>query len=109
MRERIDALAAAWRKRGYQLGLGVGIAAGYATLGQIGFEGHYDYGALGNVTNLAARLSDAAAPGQILLSQRVYSAVEDRVEAGPAAQLEMKGFSHPIQAYELSRISRSDL
>jgi adenylate cyclase len=101
MRERIGSLAAAWRKRGHDLGLGAGIAAGHATLGQIGFEGRYDYGALGTVTNLAARLSDAAAAGQILLSQRVYAALEDRVQARPAAQLEMKGFSHPVQAYEL--------
>jgi class 3 adenylate cyclase len=105
MREQIETLAATWRKRGYQLGLGAGIAAGHATLGQIGFEGRYDYGALGTVTNLAARLSDAAAPGQILLSQRAYSAVEDRVEAQPVAQLQMKGFSHPVQAYELLRVT----
>jgi adenylate cyclase len=106
MREQVETLAAAWRKRGYQLGLGAGVAAGHATLGQIGFEGRYDYGALGSVTNLAARLSDAAAPGQILLSQRAYSAVEDRVVAQPAGQLHIKGFSHPVQAYELSRSRR---
>ncbi len=72
MRERIGELAGGWRKRGYDLGLGAGIALGHATLGRIGFEGRYDYGALGAVTNLAARLSDEAGPGQILLSQRVY-------------------------------------
>jgi class 3 adenylate cyclase len=104
MRERVEELAAAWRKRGHELGLGAGIAAGHATLGQIGFEGRYDYGVLGTVTNLAARLSDAAATGQILLNQRAYSALEDRVEAQPAAELEMKGFSHPVQAYELLRL-----
>jgi class 3 adenylate cyclase len=106
MREQIETLAATWRKRGYQLGLGAGIAAGHATLGQIGFEGRYDYGALGTVTNLAARLSDAAALGQILLSQRAYSAVEHRVEARPVEQLQMKGFSHPAQAYELLEVTR---
>ena len=104
MRERVEELAAAWRKRGHELGLGAGIAAGHATLGQIGFEGRYDYGVLGTVTNLAARLSDAAATGQILLNQRAYSALEDQVEAQPAAELEMKGFSHPVQAYELLRL-----
>jgi len=101
MRDQVGTLAATWRKRGYQLGLGTGVAAGHATLGQIGFEGRYDYGALGAVTNLAARLSDAAAPGQILLSQRAYSAVENRVEAQPVEDLQMKGFSHSVQAYEL--------
>jgi adenylate cyclase len=104
MRERVGELAAAWRKRGHELGLGAGIAAGHATLGQIGFEGRYDYGVLGTVTNLAARLSDAAATGQILLSQRAYSALEDRIQAQPAAELEMKGFSHPVEAYELLRL-----
>jgi class 3 adenylate cyclase len=104
MRERVGELAAAWRKRGHELGLGAGIAAGHATLGQIGFEGRYDYGVLGTVTNLAARLSDAAATGQILLNQRAYSALEDRVQAQPAAELEMKGFSHLVQAYELLRV-----
>jgi class 3 adenylate cyclase len=104
MRERIGERAAAWRKRGHALGLGAGIAAGHATLGRIGSEGRYDYGALGTVTNLAARLSDAAAAGQILLSQRAHSALEDRVEAQPAAELEMKGFSHPVPAYELLRV-----
>jgi adenylate cyclase len=104
MRDQIEARAALWRKHGHQLGLGAGIAAGHATLGQIGFEGRYDYGALGTVTNLAARLSDAAAPGQILVSQRAYSAIEDDVEAKPIAPLKMKGFSHPVHAYELLRI-----
>lgn len=104
MRERVGELAAAWRKRGHELGLGAGIAAGHATLGQIGFEGRYDYGALGTVTNVAARLSDAAATGQILLNQRAYSALEDRVRAQPAAQFEMKGFSHPVEAFELLRL-----
>ena len=81
-----------------------GIATGHATLGQIGFEGRYDYGVLGPVTNLAARLSDAAAAGQILLSQRAFSALEDSVEAQPAVQLEIKGFSRPVPVYELLRV-----
>ena len=104
MRERVGELADGWRKRGHELGLGAGIATGHATLGQIGFEGRYDYGVLGPVTNLAARLSDAAAAGQILLRQRAFSALEDSVEAQPAVQLEIKGFSRPVPVYELLRV-----
>lgn len=101
MRERIGECAARWRKRGYELALGAGIAVGHATLGRIGFEGRYDYGALGIVTSLAARLSDEAAGEQILLSQRAYAALEGRVEARPIARLRLKGFARPIEAYEL--------
>ena len=101
MRERIGECAARWRKRGYELALGAGIAVGHATLGRIGFEGRYDYGALGVVTSLAARLSDEAAGGQILLSQRAYAALEGRVEARPIARLQLKGFARPVEAYEL--------
>jgi class 3 adenylate cyclase len=79
----------------------VGIALGYATLGRIGFEGRYDYGALGPVTNLASRLSDHAQPGQTLVGQRVYAAVEDQVELAPGGELELKGFGRPIVAYEI--------
>jgi adenylate cyclase len=104
MRHRIGELSSGWRKRGYDLGLGAGIAVGHATLGRIGFEGRYDYGALGSVTNLAARLSDEAAGGQILLSQRAYAALEGRVEAKPVAELQMKGFSRPVPTYELLRV-----
>jgi class 3 adenylate cyclase/putative methionine-R-sulfoxide reductase with GAF domain len=101
MRERIGESAAGWRKRGYELGLGAGIAVGHATLGRIGFEGRYDYGALGSVTNIAARLSDEAAAGQILLSQRTYAALEGRVEANRLGDLELKGLARPMEAYEL--------
>ena len=104
MRERVGELTAGWRKRGYELGLGAGIAVGYATLGRIGFEGRYDYGALGSVTNLAARLSDEAGFGQILLSQRAYSSLEGRVDAEPLADLRVKGFSRPVEAYRLLRV-----
>jgi len=105
MRERVGELAEGWRKRGYELGLGAGIAVGYATLGRIGFEGRYDYGALGSVTNIAARLSDVAVAGQILLSQRAYAALEGRVEATPVASLELKGLARPVEAYELVRLT----
>jgi class 3 adenylate cyclase len=104
MRERIGELAVGWRRRGYELGLGAGIAVGHATLGRIGFEGRYDYGALGSVTNLAARLSDEATSGQILLSQRAHAALEGRVEAKPVAELQVKGFARSVQSYELLRV-----
>jgi class 3 adenylate cyclase len=104
MRERVGELAAGWRKRGYELGLGAGIAVGHATLGRIGFEGRYDYGALGSVTNLAARLSDAAVAGQILLSQRAHAVLEERVEATPVGGLDVKGFARSVQAFELHRV-----
>ena len=105
MRERIGELALDWRKRGYELGLGAGIAVGHATLGRIGFEGRYDYGALGSVANLAARLSDAATAGQILLSQRAHAALEGRVESAFVAELRVKGFGRPVQAFELLRVN----
>jgi class 3 adenylate cyclase/putative methionine-R-sulfoxide reductase with GAF domain len=103
--EHFTELAAGWRKRGIELGLGVGIAAGYATLGRIGFEGRYDYGALGPETNLASRLCSEAAPGQTLISQRVYAAVEDKVRAEPVGELTLKGFGRPVFAYEVRGLS----
>ncbi|HEX9416614.1 MAG TPA: GAF domain-containing protein [Gaiellaceae bacterium] len=99
--ERFAELASQWRKRGTELGLGIGISAGYATLGRIGFEGRYDYGALGPVTNLASRLSTEAEPGQTLIAQRVFAAVEEAVEAEPVGELELKGFGRPVLAYEV--------
>ncbi len=101
VQERFDQLADTWRKRGFDLGLGIGIAAGYATLGRIGFEGRYDYGALGPVTNLASRLSTHAEPGQILISQRVFAEVENVVDAKPVGEVELKGFGRPVAAYEI--------
>src|SRR6185295_20299401 len=101
MREQVGQRAEGWLKRGYELGLGAGIAVGYATLGRIGFEGRYDYGALGSVTNVAARLSDEAGPGQILLTQRAYAAREGRVEARTVGPLELKGLGRPMDVYEL--------
>jgi class 3 adenylate cyclase len=99
--ERFAELAGLWRKRGSELSLGVGIEAGYATLGRIGFEGRYDYGALGPVTNLASRLSTRSAPTQILIGPRVYAAVEEAVEAVPVGELELKGFGRPMSAYDV--------
>ena len=99
--ERFAQLADAWRKRGTDLGLGGGIDAGYATLGRIGFEGRYDYGALGPVTNLASRLSTRAASGQTLIGQRVFAAIEQSADAVPVGELELKGFGRPVTAYEV--------
>ena len=99
--ERFRELAETWRRRGSELGLGIGIAAGYATLGRIGFEGRYDYGAVGPVTNLASRLSTHAATGQTLISQRVLAEIEGVVDAAPVGQVELKGFGRPIAAYEI--------
>jgi class 3 adenylate cyclase/putative methionine-R-sulfoxide reductase with GAF domain len=99
--ERFAELAKAWRRRGTELGLGIGIEAGYATLGRIGFEGRYDYGALGPVANLASRLSTLATGGQILIGQRAFAAVENTVETTPAGELELKGFGRPVAAYEV--------
>ena len=100
-RVRFEELARAWRKQGTELGLGIGIEAGYATLGRIGFEGRYDYGAIGPVTNLASRLSTHAAAGQILIGQRVFAEVESGVETAPVGSLDLKGFGRPIPAYEV--------
>jgi class 3 adenylate cyclase/putative methionine-R-sulfoxide reductase with GAF domain len=99
--ERFADLDEVWRKRGIELGLGVGIEAGYATIGRIGFEGRYDYGVLGPVANLASRLSVQATAGQILIGQRLFAAVEETVETVPAGNLELKGFARPVAAYEV--------
>jgi class 3 adenylate cyclase len=101
MREAVTALGKGWKKRGHDLGFGVGIADGYATLGAIGFEGRRDYGAIGPVTNLSARLCAEAHAGQILISQRVYGKVEERVEAEHVGELTLKGFHRPIPAYNV--------
>jgi class 3 adenylate cyclase len=102
--ERFAELASMWRKRGTELGLGIGIEAGYATLGRIGFEGRYDYGALGPVANLSSRLSTFAAAGQTLIGPRVFAAVEEIVHATPVGELGLKGFSRPIPAYEVREL-----
>jgi class 3 adenylate cyclase/putative methionine-R-sulfoxide reductase with GAF domain len=99
--ERFAELAQEWRKRGTELGLGIGIEAGYATAGRIGFEGRYDYGALGPVTNRASRLSSRALASQILIGQRIFAAVEEAVDAFPVGELELKGFGRTIRAYEV--------
>jgi adenylate cyclase len=101
MREVVGGLAAGWRKRGWDLALGVGIAQGYATIGAIGFEGRLDYGAIGTVTNLAARLCGEAGGGQILVSARVAAAVEDLVEADQVGPVTLKGLARPVPVWSV--------
>jgi PAS domain S-box-containing protein len=101
MRDRAAELTEGWRRQGYNLGFGVGVARGYATLGRIGFEGRFDYGAVGSVVNMASRLGNAAAAGQILISLRVFAEIEDVIDAEPAGELEMKGFHGPQQVFNV--------
>jgi class 3 adenylate cyclase len=106
MRDHFGALAERWRRRGFDLGLGIGISVGYATLGRIGFEGHLGYAILGSVPNLAARLCAVAESGQIILSEQIYSRVESLVSATSLGQLELKGFRRPVDAYALGDLVR---
>jgi class 3 adenylate cyclase len=100
---RFAELAGGWRKRGVDLALGIGIEAGYATLGRIGFEGRFDYGAVGPASNLASRLSTEASAGQTLIGQRVFAATEEALETAPVGSLNLKGFARPVVAYEVVR------
>ena len=106
--ERFEELARTWRKRDTDLGLGIGIEAGYATVGRIGFEGRYDYAALGSVTNLTSRLSTHAEAGQTLVGPRVFAAVEEAVLTEPVGGLDLKGFGRPIPAYEVRGLRTAD-
>jgi adenylate cyclase len=104
MRDRVTTLQTKWANRGYTLGMGAGITAGYTTIGAIGFEGRRDYAAIGTVPNLAARLCDHARPGQILISQRLYSVVESLVETESVGELSFKGFQRPLPTYNILRL-----
>jgi class 3 adenylate cyclase len=104
MRAGIEQLTAKWARLGHDLSAGIGIAQGYATIGAIGFEGRWDYGAIGTVTNLAARLCGEARPGQILVSRRLYATVEPLVEAEPVGELTLKGFVRPVTAFNVLRL-----
>ena len=104
MRERVKDLTVKWRKLGYELDFGVGMAQGYATIGAIGFEGRWEYGAIGSVPNLAARLCGEAKPGDILISQRVLGTVEELVEVEALGELTLKGFHRPVTAYNIVRL-----
>jgi len=106
MRERFAVLSADWRRRGYVLEIGIGIATGYATLGRIGFEGRYDYGAIGNAIILASRLSGDAAAGEILVAARTYAEAEEAsgtdLVAEPGGDRTLKGFSRAIPTYVIT-------
>jgi adenylate cyclase len=101
MRECIHALAEGWRKQGHDLGFGIGIAGGYATLGSVGSEDRLEYSVIGTVPNLACRLCGEAKPGQILLAGKVFASVQDKVEVIPVGDLKLKGFHNPVPAVEL--------
>ncbi|HXH08671.1 MAG TPA: response regulator [Alphaproteobacteria bacterium] len=105
MRRRVSELTGRWYRRGYALDLGVGIAQGYATLGKIGFEGRFDYAAIGTVTNLAARLCNEAEGGQILVNQRVYVEVEGLVKAEPLGEVTLKGFLKPVPVFNVVELN----
>ena len=106
MRDRVGDLAAKWRREGYELNLGLGIARGYATLGAIGFEGRWDYAALGTVTNLAARLCGEARGGQILVAARVLTTLDALVDSEPLGDLSLKGLSRPVPVFSITRLRR---
>jgi class 3 adenylate cyclase len=101
VRDAIGALTETWRRLGHDLGFGIGIAHGFATLGTIGFEGRFDYAAIGTVSNVASRLCDEAKPGQILISPRVLMKVENAVNVEPVGEFELKGIRRPLAAYNV--------
>ena len=101
VRDAIGALTETWRRWGHDIGFGIGIAHGFATLGTIGFEGRFDYAAIGTVSNVASRLCDEAKPGQILISPRVLTKVENAVKVEPVGEFELKGIRRPLEAYNL--------
>ncbi len=101
LREETAQLTPLWRKRGHDLDLGIGIALGYATCGEVGFEARSDYAAIGSVTNLASRLADRALGGQILIAQRLHAEVEDAVEVEPVGELMLAGFQRPVTAFNV--------
>jgi GAF domain-containing protein len=101
MRDAIGALTETWRRLGHEIGFGIGIAHGFATLGTIGFEGRFDYAAIGTVSNVASRLCDEAKPGQILISPRVLTKVENAVRVEPVGEFVLKGIRRPLAAYNV--------
>ena len=104
MRDRVRTLVEGWSRLGHDLGFGVGIAQGFATLGRIGYEGRFDYAAIGSVTNLAARLCGEAGAGQVLVSQRVFSAVDDVAVGESVGALELRGFSRSVRAFGVTHM-----
>jgi class 3 adenylate cyclase len=108
VRDAIGALTATWSRLGHEIGFGIGIAHGYATLGTIGFEGRFDYAAIGTVSNVASRLCDEAKPGQILISPRVLMKVENAVKVEPVGEFELKGIRRPLAAYNVVGVQSSE-
>jgi adenylate cyclase len=108
MRERMEQLKTVWRKRGHSLGFGIGIAMGYATMGQIGFEGRFGYSAIGSVVNMAARMCNEARDAQILVSQSVLTAVEELIRADHIGDLTLKGFHRPVSAFNVLELNGVD-
>jgi class 3 adenylate cyclase len=104
MRTRVRDLATSWSRHGHDLGFGIGIAEGFATLGRIGFEGRSDYTAIGSVVNMAARLCSVAEPWQILVTQRVLSSTDDLVVSTPVGDLDLRGFSRPVRAFDVKGV-----
>ena len=102
MRDRVAVLGEKWRNNGHNLGFGIGIATGYATLGLIGFDKRREYTAIGRVTNLASRLCDEAKAGQIVVAQRTYTAIQAQADATPLGELSLKGFNRPMAAYDIA-------
>ncbi len=104
MRDRVEEMSAGWRKHGYDLSLGIGIAKGYATIGAIGFEGRLDYGAIGAVTNLAARLCGEAKGGKILTNRKTLSEFEHLVDAEAMGEVQFKGFAKPVSTFSVTAL-----
>jgi adenylate cyclase len=107
LRDALGALTQTWSRLGHEIGFGIGIAHGFATLGTIGYEGRFDYAAIGTVSNVASRLCDEAKPGQILISPRVLTKVEDAVKVEPVGEFELKGIRWPLAAYNVVAASPS--
>jgi class 3 adenylate cyclase len=101
MQAKVAALMEEWRKFGHELGFGMSIAHGYATLGRIGFEGRFDYSAIGSVVNLAARLCAEARSGQILIDAKVRAAIESAADLEEVGELTLKGFHRPVRAFNV--------
>jgi class 3 adenylate cyclase len=104
MRERVEYLRSGWLRQGFDLALGVGISQGYATIGAIGFEGRWDYGAIGTVTNLSARLCGEAKGGQVLVTSRVVTALESLIDVEEMGTLTLRGLTKPVPTFNVLRL-----
>jgi class 3 adenylate cyclase len=104
MRDRVEELSAGWRKHGHDLALGIGIAQGFATIGGIGFDGRLDYGAVGTVTNMAARLCGEAKGGEILTNRKTLSKFEHMVDASELGEVALKGFAKPVAIFSIAAL-----